>query len=269
MAAFLEYDPAKSDMLRIPAKQTYCRVDKVTENGGISMMKSGYSILVVEDNITTAKTLRLFLQSEGYSVDWAATGLEGLKMFRSASPDLVLLDLMMPDMDGIAVCREIRQHNATPIVMLTAKTTEDEIVNGLEAGANDYICKPFGSKELLARIRRCLLSLRPAEETGSIIRIGDISLDLEKREVLIGGEAVKLTKSEFEILALLMNNPDRVFTRDQIIDGALGPDFNGFDRTIDTHIWSLRKKMREPRGAPRYIQSELGVGYRLRDADAY
>lgn len=231
-------------------------------------MQNDSRILIVEDNATTARTLRIFLQSEGYSVAWAESGGEGLRQFDASHPSLVVLDLMMPDLDGLSVCKQIRTRSTVPIVMLTAKTSEDEIVEGLEAGADDYICKPFGSKELLARIRRCLRShALPSEEPSEVVEVGEISIDLRKRAASVNRRPVKLTKSEFDLLALLMRNPGRVFTRDQMIERALGPDFDGFDRTIDTHIWSLRKKIGEPKGAPRYIQSELGVGYRLRDGN--
>lgn len=223
-------------------------------------MNASKRILVVEDNNTTARTLQIFLESEGFSVDCVENGRRGLEQFREANYDLIVLDLLLPDLDGLSVCRSIRESAETPIVMLTAKTAEDEIVEGLEAGADDYVCKPFGSRELLARIRRCL---RSAVASSNRLQVGSIELDVDERSVWIKGDIVKLTKSEFDILLLLMKNPGRVFTRDQIIERALGTDYDGFDRTIDTHVWSLRKKLNEPRGAPRYIRSELGVGYRM------
>lgn len=235
------------------------------EKDKITRMNTSHSILVIEDNPTTAGTLRLFLEAENYYVHCRDTGASGLAFLDEDNADLILLDIMLPDLDGLSVCRKVREYASTPIVMLTAKTTEDEIVEGLEAGADDYVCKPFGSKELLARIRRCLRSADALEECEQYLVVGEISVDYDKRVVTIAGEPVKLTKSEFDILCLLMKNPGRVFTRDQIIDRALGPDFDGFDRTVDTHIWSLRKKLGEPRGAPRYIQSEPGVGYRMSD----
>ncbi|WP_430404317.1 response regulator transcription factor [Hyphomonas sp.] len=230
-------------------------------------MQNGPSILVIEDNSTTARTLALFLEAEKYDVHWSGSGALGLAYLEDFGADLVLLDLMLPDLDGISVCKKIRAKSQTPIVMLTAKTTEDEIVTGLEAGADDYVCKPFGSKELLARIRRCLRSNNPLPQQTDQLALGEIAIDADTRQVTVGGKGIKLTKSEFEILFLLMKHVGRVFTRDQIIDRAFGPDFDGFDRTVDTHIWSLRKKIGEPRGAPRYIHSELGVGYRFQDSN--
>lgn len=222
-------------------------------------------ILIVEDNPTTAKTVQVFLKSAGYDFAWEASGDTGLVRLRDECFDLLILDLMLPGLDGIGVCRRVREQSDMPIVMLTAKSGEEDIVDGLEAGADDYVCKPFGSKELLARIRRCLARSTDATERSSVIEAGSIRLDADQRRVQVDGGTIRLTKSEFDILCLLMRYPGRVFTRDQIIGQALGPDFDGYDRTIDTHIWGLRKKLKEPRGAPRHLLSELGVGYRFVD----
>lgn len=225
-------------------------------------------VLVVEDNATTARTLRLFLEAEGYRVSHAVDGGDALARFRTGPGDLVLLDLNLPDVDGLDVCRSIREDSSVPLVMLTARTAEEDIVEGLESGADDYVCKPFGSRELLARVRRCLERSREPVGPDALLRVGGIVLDSRRRQVSVEGAEVRLTRSEFAILRLLMRQPGRVFTRGQIIDGALGHDFDGFARTIDTHVWSLRRKIGEPRGRPRYILSEVGVGYRMLDPDA-
>ena len=225
-------------------------------------------VLVVEDNATTARTLRLFLEAEGYRVSHAVDGGDALARFRTGPGDLVLLDLNLPDVDGLDVCRSIREDSSVPVVMLTARTAEEDIVEGLESGADDYVCKPFGSRELLARVRRCLERSREPVGPDALLRVGGIVLDSRRRQVSVEGAEVRLTRSEFAILRLLMRQPGRVFTRGQIIDGALGHDFDGFARTIDTHVWSLRRKIGEPRGRPRYILSEVGVGYRMLDPDA-
>lgn len=232
-------------------------------------------ILVVEDNLTTAKTLTLFLQSAGYEVCCAENGNDAIAHFTQQSFDLVLLDIMLPGRDGFSVCRELRRYSQIPVVMLTAKSSEDDIVFGLENGANDYVCKPFGAKELLARIRACLRVWQTphlqqnapgrhltVHENGSL---GDIHLDAEKRQVTLNNQLIKLTKSEYAILYTMIKQPGRVFTREQLIQMALGDDYEGVDRTIDTHIWSLRKKLKEPKGCPRYLHSEMGIGYRLQD----
>ena len=228
---------------------------------------TGERVLLVEDNITTQQTVALFLSDTGYRVACAATAGNGLALHREKPFDLIVLDLMLPDMDGLQVCRVLRQQSSVPIVVLTARTTEDDIVRGLEAGADDYVAKPFRSKELLARIRRCLDRARRPTETAGALRVGSIELDPARHVVRLSGQVVRLTRSEFELLAVLMRSPGRVFTRGQLIAAAFGADFDGYHRTVDTHIWSLRKKLGEQRGSPRYILSELGIGYRMSDAD--
>lgn len=222
-------------------------------------------ILVVEDNAATARTLRVFLEAQRYVVNCVRDGRDALATFREGDVDLVLLDLMLPDLDGLAVCRHIRAVSRVPIVMLTARTADDDIVEGLEAGADDYVTKPFGSKTLLARIRRCLARAREPIGASDVILRGDVRLDANRRTVERAGTPVRLTRSEFDILLCLMRQPGRVFTRSQIIDAALGPDFDGFDRTVDTHIWNLRRKLGDRQGASRLIHSEPGVGYRFAD----
>ena len=234
-------------------------------------MERAPRLLLVEDNETTAQTLRLFLESQGYDVLHAATGRAARERLVDPGIDLVVLDLMLPDVDGLTICRELRRRSAVPVVMLTARSSEDHIVEGLEAGADDYVCKPFGSRELLARVRRCLERAQESEQapgTGTRLRVGALELDLDRREAILEGASVKLTRSEFDVLHLLMRHPGRVFTRGQLIEHALGPETMATERTIDTHVWSLRKKLDEPRGAPRYILSELGVGYRMNDHHA-
>ncbi|HPE47818.1 MAG TPA: response regulator transcription factor [Hyphomonas sp.] len=224
-------------------------------------------IMVVEDNTTTARSLGLFLEAAGFEPVWLANGREALRQAPQVKPALILLDLNLPDIDGLEVCRTLRRNSQVPIIMLTARTSEAEIVEGLESGADDYVRKPFGARELVARIRRSLAA--PARASASArLRVGDLEIDPERRQVTLDGVPVSLTRSEFGILVVLAASPGRVFTRAQLIDRALGPDFDGFDRTIDTHIWSLRRKLGEPRGNPRYIVSELGIGYRMRNGDA-
>ncbi len=226
-------------------------------------------ILVVEDNPTTSRTLKLFLDAEGYAVHCALSGGEAETALAAGRFDLVLLDLMLPDIDGLSLCRKLRQSSMVPIVMLTARSAQDEIVEGLEAGADDYMGKPFGSREMLARIRRCLRNGSPSQAMRvRQLHVGELCVDTETRSVDLAGARIRLTPSEFDLLVVLMQRPGRVFTRDQLIRLALGVDYEGADRTVDTHIWSLRKKLGEPRGEPRYLLSEPGIGYRLRDPDA-
>ena len=224
-------------------------------------------ILVVEDNAATARTLCVFLEAQRYSVRAVPGGRDAIATFREDDVDLVLLDLMLPDIDGLAVCRHIRAISRVPIVMLTARTADDDIVEGLEAGADDYVTKPFGARPLLARIRRCLDRAREPLTPSVTIRHGNLLLDAERRVVEWAGDPIRLTRREFDILLCLMRRPGRVFTRSQIIAAALGPDFDGFDRTVDTHIWNLRRKLSGRPGRPRLIHAEPGVGYRFADPE--
>lgn len=218
-------------------------------------------ILVVEDNKTTAESIALFLTDAGFAPVLAATGEEARERLEGERIDLVLLDLNLPDFDGLEVCRCIKGLHDVPVIMLTARSSEEDIVTGLEIGAQDYVCKPFGSRELIARVRRTLRD--HGEEPSTVLQHSDLVLDRDKRVVILSGDPVSLTRSEFELLAALMSRPGRVLTRAQLIDLALGDDFDGFDRTIDTHIWSIRKKLGESRADPRFIFSELGIGYRF------
>jgi DNA-binding response OmpR family regulator len=224
-------------------------------------------ILVVEDNATTARTLRLFLEAEGYDVVTAANGRDGLASFDAASIQLVILDLMLPDVDGLSVCRAIRRQSATPVVMLTARTADDDVVEGLEAGADDYVCKPFASKVLLARVRRCLDRSRRTASSDDVLQHNRIRIDTARRATYLDGEPIRLTRMEFDILQRLIRQPGRVFTRAQLIDATRPDGADSFDRAIDTHVWNLRKKLGEPPGRPRIILSEPGVGYRMSDGD--
>jgi DNA-binding response OmpR family regulator len=221
-------------------------------------------LLVVEDNATTARTLRLFLEAQGYHVVCAASGSAALDRVASEVFDLVLLDLMLPDVEGLAVCRTIRRTSQVPIVMLTARVAEDDVVAGLEAGADDYVCKPFGSKTLLARIRTCLRRVSGSDSVSRVLSWGGLRLEPDSHEVTLDGQPVRLTRTEFAILHQLMRRPGRVFTRAHLIDSAIGPDYDGVERTIDTHVWSLRKKL----GDRSVITAEPGIGYRLNAGEA-
>lgn len=223
------------------------------------------SILVIEDNTTTARSICLFLADAGFEPSVADCGSKGLSQLDDGNFELVLLDLNLPDIDGLDVCKQIREAHDVPIVMLTARSSEEDIVRGLECGAQDYVSKPFGSRELIARVRRAIRDSK--FETGrQVLQHAGLELDLTRRSAAKDDQRLSFTKSEFDLLAVLMARPGRVFTRAQLIDLALGADFDGFDRTIDTHIWSIRKKLGDNRSAPKFIHSELGVGYRFADA---
>ena len=226
------------------------------------------TVLIVEDDPDTANLVQLYLRRDGYKVLSAPDGREGLKLAQDAGPDLVVLDLMLPGMDGLEVCRELRRDSNVPIIMLTARVEEEDRLEGLNLGADDYVTKPFSPRELAARVRAVLRrTARDAAEEGPLrLVVGDITVDLEKRTVQSGEDRVKLTPTEYRLLVLLMREPGRTFSRDQIIDRVFGYDFDGFDRTVDAHVSNLRSKVEADPDKPRYLQTVYGVGYRFGDA---
>ncbi len=226
------------------------------------------TVLIVEDDPDTANLVQLYLRRDGYKVLSAPDGREGLKLAQDAGPDLVVLDLMLPGMDGLEVCRELRRNSNVPIIMLTARVEEEDRLEGLNLGADDYVTKPFSPRELAARVRAVLRrTARDAAEEGPLrLVVGDITVDLEKRTVQSGEDRVNLTPTEYRLLVLLMREPGRTFSRDQIIDRVFGYDFDGFDRTVDAHVSNLRSKVEADPDKPRYLQTVYGVGYRFGDA---
>ena len=226
------------------------------------------TVLIVEDDPDTANLVQLYLRRDGYKVLSAPDGREGLKLAQDAGPDLVVLDLMLPGMDGLEVCRELRRDSNVPIIMLTARVEEEDRLEGLNLGADDYVTKPFSPRELAARVRAVLRrTARDAAEEGPLrLVVGDITVDLEKRTIQSGEDRVNLTPTEYRLLVLLMREPGRTFSRDQIIDRVFGYDFDGFDRTVDAHVSNLRSKMEADPDKPRYLQTVYGVGYRFGDA---
>ena len=226
------------------------------------------TVLLVEDDPHTVEVVSLYLRRDGHVVLSARDGLAGIQLFRESQPDLVLLDLMLPGVDGLEVCRTLRAESNVPIVMLTARVEEEDRVAGLELGADDYVTKPFSLRELSARIRAVLrrTSQDAAERSPSTLTHGEITLDAQNRTASVGTAALRLTPTEFRLLTLLLREPGKVFTRDQIIDRVFGYDFDGFDRTVDSHVSSLRRKLDAAAGGRRYIHTVYGVGYRLSDA---
>ncbi len=226
------------------------------------------TVLLVEDDPHTVEVVSLYLRRDGHVVLSARDGLAGIQLFRESQPDLVLLDLMLPGVDGLEVCRTLRAESNVPIVMLTARVEEEDRVAGLELGADDYVTKPFSLRELSARIRAVLrrTSQDAAERSPATLTHGEITLDAQNRTAAVGTAALRLTPTEFRLLTLLLREPGKVFTRDQIIDRVFGYDFDGFDRTVDSHVSSLRRKLDAAAGGRRYIHTVYGVGYRLSDA---
>ena len=225
------------------------------------------TVLVVEDDHNVVEILRLYLGRDGHKVLTAGNGIDGLRLAREARPDLVVLDLMLPGMDGMKVCRALREESDVPIVMLTARMEESHRLGGLDLGADDYVTKPFSPRELAARVRAVLRrSAKDLVEDGPTeLSHGEICINTATRSISIGNNEITLTPTEFRMLVLFMKEPGRTFTRDQIIQRVFGYEFDGFDRTIDAHISNLRKRMSAANGkkSPTYIRTVYGVGYKF------
>ena len=221
------------------------------------------TILIVDDEKRLVSLVESYLTQEGYHVVTGFNGKDALGVAEKEKPDLVILDIMMPEMNGYEFMRNHRIKNDTPIIMLTAKVDDDDKVIGLELGADDYVTKPFKPRELMARVRNVLRRAGKSEPTGKILRAADIILDRDSREVLVGERSIDLTPSEFDLLAALMATPGRVFSRLDLLDVILGVRYEGYERTIDTHVKNLRSKIEEDPRKPNHIETVYGVGYRL------
>ena len=230
------------------------------------MTEPSTTILVVEDEESYVEALTVGLTREGFRVRVARDGVEALEAFDVVQPDLVLLDVMLPRISGIDVCREIRTHSRVPIIMVTAKSSEIDTVVGLEVGADDYVSKPYRLRELVARMRAALRRApQPAEERAGpgTLEVGDVRLDPERHEVFVRGEPVNLPLKEFELLELLLENAGRVLTRDVLIDRVWGADYVGDTKTLDVHIKRLRAKVEVDPSKPRSIVTIRGLGYKF------
>ncbi len=224
------------------------------------------TILVIEDDPSIVLGLRMNLGRAGYRVRTASDGHIGLAELAKERPDLVLLDLMLPGVDGLEILRRIRAEDPTlPVLVLTAMGSEDDKIRGLDLGANDYVTKPFSIAELSARVRAALRTATqgPDVRNGQILRAGAIELDLERRQVAVEGADVDLTTREFDLLQFLMERPERVITREQILVNVWGHDYEGTDRTVDNFISALRRKLREDPDRPRHLRTVRGIGYRF------
>jgi DNA-binding response OmpR family regulator len=219
-------------------------------------------ILVVDDNLRTQEAIALYLRHAGYDVEIAATGPEALRLAAERTPDLIVLDLMLPGLSGLDVCRTLRERTEVPIIMVTARTTEDDKLDGLRSGADDYVTKPFSPRELVARVATVLRRARPARRE---IQVGDITIDLTAREVRRAGSALAMTRAEFRLLEVLASSPGRAWTRADLAERAFGHEYEALDRTIDAHVMNLRRKLEPDRARPSPIETVFGVGYRFRD----
>jgi two-component system alkaline phosphatase synthesis response regulator PhoP len=220
-------------------------------------------ILIVDDKAELRTLLKQYLTQEGFEVVAASNGQEALFVARRERPDLILLDIMMPEMGGFEFMRAHSREANTPIILLTARLEENDKVLGLELGADDYITKPFSPRELAARVRAVLRRMEKASQPQDLLRLGDITLDRAGRILSVRGQAVDLTPSEFELLATLMAAPGRVFSRLEILDRLQGSAYEGYERTIDVHIRNLRTKIEADPANPRYIETVYGAGYRF------
>ncbi|MFD4669424.1 response regulator transcription factor [Lentzea sp. NPDC058450] len=219
-------------------------------------------ILVAEDDPKQSHLIRAYLEHEGHSVLVARDGRAALDLARSRTPDLVVLDVMMPEVDGLDVCRVLRAESRVPILMLTARSTEADLLLGLDLGADDYVVKPYSPRELVARVR-ALLRRSGADEAAGPIRVLDVEIDADRFEVRIGGELVALTAKEFELLRVLASAPGRAFSRGQLLQETFGFDHNVQERTVDAHVMNLRRKIEPDPAAPRYVLTVPGRGYKF------
>jgi two-component system, OmpR family, alkaline phosphatase synthesis response regulator PhoP len=222
-------------------------------------------ILVVDDEPKIVKLAQDYLQQAGFRVVSAEDGTTAMAAARHERPDLVVLDLNLPDRDGIDVCRVLRRESDVPIIMLTARDAETDRLIGLELGADDYITKPFSPKELVARVRAVLRRFASASGGQEIIHVADMTLDVPRMQVMVGDRTVQVTPTEFQLLAMLAREPGRIFTRGQLLDAIRGVAFESYERAIDAHIKNLRHKIEPDPHEPRYILMVYGIGYKFAD----
>jgi two-component system, OmpR family, alkaline phosphatase synthesis response regulator PhoP len=221
------------------------------------------TILVVDDEWKITTVLKGYLEQAGFRVLTAGDGQMALTTFRHAKPDLVILDLMLPGIDGLEVCRALRRESSVPIIMLTARAEEADRLIGLELGADDYVVKPFSPREVVLRVRAVLRRVEGESAASDVLQAGDITLDLAAHQATVAGRPVELTPMEFELLAVLVRSPGRTFARAQLLQQIQASPLEGFDRTVDVHIRNIRAKIEPDPKNPRYIHTVYGIGYKL------
>jgi DNA-binding response OmpR family regulator len=229
------------------------------------MAREPQRVLVVDDEPKIAEVVGSYLLKAGFEPVSAATGTQALALFEKVRPCLVILDLMLPDLSGEDVCRRLRARSRVPIIMLTAKVADADAVKGLDLGADDYVTKPFSPRQLMARVQAVLRRAEGASPLAQVLRFGgdDLVIDTGTDDVRKGGMPVSMTPREYRLLRVLAANPGRVFSREELINRALGEDYAGFDRTIDVHVKNIRKKIETDQRRPRYILTVHGIGYRF------
>jgi len=221
------------------------------------------TILVVDDEPEIVKLVRAYLEEAGYRVMTARNGREALLVTRHEKPDLIILDLTMPEMDGLEFTRRLRQEKNTPIIMLTARVEETDRIIGLEMGADDYVTKPFSPREIVSRVRAVLRRVQPEPAVVEVLRAGDLILDRNEHSLTIADQPMELTPTEFDLLATLMAHPGRAFSRMELLERVQGEAFAAYERTIDAHVKNLRAKIEPDPSTPRYVLTVFGVGYKF------
>jgi DNA-binding response OmpR family regulator len=229
-------------------------------------MRQNKTILVVDDEVKITEVVCSYLEKSGYETACAHNGTDALRLADTRAPSLIILDLMLPDMTGEDICRKIRKNSNVPIIMLTAKIEDTDIINGLGIGADDYMTKPFSPRQLVARVEAVLRRTRnDASNASDALSLydGELVIDVLRHEVVKSGAQIALTPNEFNILAALAKYPKKTFTREELIEYALGEDFDGYDRVIDTHIKNIRQKLGDGGRTPRYLLTVHGIGYKI------
>ena len=236
------------------------------DNNEIISREEVKTILVVEDDFDQANIVRNYLESENYSVLLSRDGISGLEQARKNSPDLIVLDVMLPGLNGIDFCREIRKEKDIPIIMVTALGSEESTLAGFDVGADDYLSKPYRPRELVARIGALIRRYKRVEQRSNIMTVAGLEVDIPRHGVRVDNVEIILSAREFELLVVLIAEPGRVFSRAQLLEHAFGFDYQGLDRTVDAHIGNLRDKLGDDSRYPRFIETLYGVGYRIIDA---
>ncbi|MEY2844934.1 MAG: hypothetical protein RL076_480 [Chloroflexota bacterium] len=224
------------------------------------------TVLVVDDETPLRELIRAYLEREGYTVHEAPNGREALTLMPQVQPDVMVLDLMLPEIDGIEVCRRVRATSDVYIIMLTARADEVDRVVGLEVGADDYLTKPFSPRELVARVRALLRRARAPQSPSKVLKFDDLTIDVEGHELRMAGEEIAVTSTEFRLVVLLATTPGRLFTRAQLLEQVWGGSYYGDDHVVDVHIANARRKLKEDPTNPRFIETVRGAGYRWRQS---